>query len=111
MKVTTLVFAAAVTWACAAGAHATTIIGARPCGSWTNARTDPSAAISNVANEDWLLGYISGLAMGSQLDVLRGSDYVSLYQWVDNYCRAHPRADLGDAGQALFASLRQGKGL
>lgn len=109
MKWTTLVFAAALTGTMAA--HATTIIGARPCRSWTDARTTPSAAISNVANEDWVLGYLSGLAMGSQRDVLRSADYVALYQWVDDYCRAHPSADLGDAGQALFAALRQRKGL
>lgn len=51
------------------------------------------------------LGYLSGLAMQSDKDVLAGLDAPSLYLWVTNYCKANPLETTTNAGYILFLEL------
>lgn len=88
--------------------QAVTIRGVPSCGDWVENR-----ALNNVlgvANEFWLLGYLSGLAVGSNRDFIKGTDNPSLFLWVDNFCRASPLKDVADAGSQLLRELTRQKG-
>lgn len=89
-------------------AEAVSIRGARSCGQWISYRAAKSWEALVV--ENWLVGYLSGLANAApgdntnfwgrpSIDLL---DIGSAYLWVDNYCRANPLKRLDDAGDALF---------
>jgi len=57
--------------------------------------------------ESWVLGYVSGLALGiDQPNLLRGRDGAALFAWIDNYCRQDPLKGVPDAATALFIALR-----
>lgn len=78
------------------------IRGVPSCGVWVKDR-----ATKDQFNANWLVGYLSGKAVGSGQNFwgrqgVNSLDYESVFLWVDNYCRANPLRDLGDAGQDLF---------
>ena len=74
------------------------------CGQWIEARNGKGVAAHVV--ENWVDGYLSGLAVGSNTEFWRkgGSrlDKESVYLWIDNYCRANPLKTTVEAGSALF---------
>lgn len=78
------------------------------CGEWISHRekSDPLA----LGNTSWLLGYLSGQAVSRGTDFLSGTDNVSIYKWMDNYCRTNPLRDVGSGGIALAAELTRKKG-
>lgn len=76
--------------------------GAAPCGEWLESRQAQTA----LPDEYWLLGYLSGLALGTGLDVLNGVKSASLAAWVDNYCKQYPLENLSTAGSKLFDELK-----
>jgi hypothetical protein len=77
--------------------------GGPSCGSWVQERQVRDWP--SVANELWLVGFLSGLAVGSNHEILAGKDNPSLFLWVDNYCRANPLKEVADAGFALATEL------
>jgi hypothetical protein len=78
------------------------------CGEWVvNREKSTTLALGNSA---WLLGYLSGIGVGSGKDFLSGNDNASLYQWMDHYCRTNPLRDVGAGGNALAAELSGKKG-
>ena len=79
------------------------IVGARSCGAWIANSTQTTA--SREADRAWLVGFLSGLAIGARKDFLRGIDSDSMYLWIDNYCRANPLKFLDSAGVALAQEL------
>ena len=96
-------------WLTASHAEALQIRGFTSCGTWVKETQEDGWGI--VTSRMWLLGYLSGKASGSGKDVLRGTDNDSIFLWVDNYCKANPLKDIGDAGAALFSELAKKKGL
>lgn len=78
------------------------------CGEWVVHR-EKSDTLA-LANASWLLGYLSGMAIGSGKDYLAGSENSSLYKWMDNYCRKNPLRDLSSGANALAAELSGKKG-
>ena len=54
---------------------------------------------NNAADEKiFLLGFLSGLAMGIQKDFLKYVDASAVFIWTDNYCKANPTDGLIRAG-------------
>ena len=90
-----------------APASAVTLRGTQSCGAWVNDRHGVYA----VPNLTWVIGFLSGLALESNKDFLRGTDNDSISVWIDNYCHAHPLNDLSDASQELAVELVRRKGL
>ena len=90
-------------------AQAVTILGSRSCGTWVSERSLKS--LGALVNETWLVGYLSGLAYGSDKDFLKGTDNESLFLWVDNYCRANPLKTTFEAGETLHLELIKQKKL
>jgi hypothetical protein len=78
------------------------------CGEWISHR-EKSDTLA-LGNTSWLLGYLSGLAVGRGKDFLSGTDNVSIYKWMDNYCRTNPLRDVSSGGVALSAELTKTKG-
>jgi hypothetical protein len=78
------------------------------CGEWIVHR-EKSDTLA-LGNASWLLGYLSGMAIGSGKDYLSGTDNSSIYGWMDNYCRSNPLRDLSSGGNALAAELTRKKG-
>lgn len=72
------------------------------CGTWTANRNQPIGGL----HEQWLEGFVSGAAIMSGKDLIRGTDGDALYAWADNYCLAHPLDSLSDAAIALVRTLR-----
>jgi hypothetical protein len=93
-------------------AEAVTVKGSRTCSQWQRAREDQD--MSMLAARNWLLGYLSGLSTGRDREFWGGGgtrvaelDNDSVFVWVDNYCAAHAKANLGEAGEALFLERMQ----
>lgn len=85
-------------------ASATTTVGAPSCGSWVSERAKGQTMMT-LAEQNWLVGYLSGVAVGAASDFLKGTDNASLFLWVDNYCRANPLKNLAAAGTELAVEL------
>lgn len=88
------------------GAKTIEVRGIRSCGEWVNDKE-----ILAFGNQTWLIGYLSGLAVGTKKQLLSGTDNQSIYLWVENYCRANPLRSLSDAGNALYFELVKQKNL
>ena len=83
--------------------QAAAIIGTRSCGEWV--ANNRKAGFAQTSDHTWLLGFLSGLALGLEKDFLKGMDAPSLYLWVDNYCQANPLQRVDDAGKDLAREL------
>ncbi|MEM5382732.1 hypothetical protein VSR68_03890 [Paraburkholderia phymatum] len=88
---------------CPGAAHATTAMSVPSCGQWI-ARKNSSS--DKATSESWLLGYLSGLATGTRVDILRDTDYDSLMVWMDNYCNAHPLERVSGGAAQLYLDLQ-----
>ena len=66
--------------------------GVTSCGAWTSdRRLGPGSPVA-VADEQWVLGFLSAVPYASTqpMDPLRGVDAEAVWGWFDNYCLAHP---------------------
>jgi hypothetical protein len=80
----------------------------RSCGVWIDERShgDSKSALDSSVSQTWLMGFLSGIAVGLGEDFLKDApDGASLYLWMDNYCRAHPLNSIGDGGMDLALEL------
>ena len=77
------------------------------CGEWVKDRQQRERAVFAAASELWVVGYLSGLAIGLNTN-LWGHPNVnelrpeSVFLWIDNYCRANPLKNVDAAANALF---------
>ena len=80
--------------------------GTRSCRKWAEERALAEGQkemnrIPVLISKSWFLGYIAGRASGAKRDLLADIDDESIFLWLDNYCRDHPRENLARAGLAL----------
>src|SRR5271165_5759814 len=73
--------------------------GLASCESWTTARRDQNVEV--LAIQQWVLGFLSGLAETATIDPLNGTDGEGVYAWIDNYCQEHPIDQLVTAVEAF----------
>ena len=75
-------------------------VGNSSCGAWTESRRSRASYL----REQWVLGYLSGIAVVNQDgdDPLRGMDADGVWGWIDNYCRANPIRRITDAANAFY---------
>ncbi|MGO8755313.1 MAG: hypothetical protein ACLQHK_08790 [Gallionellaceae bacterium] len=88
-----------------ASSNAVVARGARSCQIWAKDRAENS--ILGVADETWLVGYLSGLAYGSNIDVLQAADNDSIFLWMDEYCKSHPLGNMTGGANRLFSQLKK----
>jgi hypothetical protein len=79
------------------------------CGTWIKNRATPNQPTwSAVVDEFWLYGYLSGLAVGSNVDILKvHPDKDSLNLWMDNYCKKNPLNIVQEGANDLFVDLNK----
>lgn len=88
------------------------IKGARSCSKWVEEMraadsTKDMNKVPLLITRSWFLGYLSGRADNSGKNFLKGTDSDSIFLWLDNYCRANPKAGLDKAGNDLARELMQ----
>ena len=80
-----------------------TILGDRSCGTWINDRKENGVGMLYQSN--WLMGYLAGMSVELNKDLLRNTDMDSLNFWVDNFCKNNPLDTLTIAGRKLEIEL------
>lgn len=88
-------------------AVAVEIRGHTSCGKWQSERANSQI---NYA-ETWLMGYLSGYAVGRSRDFLKGTDNASIFYWMDTYCRSNPLRDTVDGADLLIRELQIKRGV
>ncbi len=83
--------------------------GAPSCGEWIAHRKESDTLA--LSNTSWLVGYLSGLAVGAGKNFLPGSENTAIFSWMDNYCRANPLKDIASGGTAFMSELLLKKGI
>jgi hypothetical protein len=94
-------------------ANALTVIGDRTCQKWIHDRNaakkanpSPDEIWQELADESWLMGFLTGVAVESYTDYLKQPNAEAINIWVDNYCAQHPLNFLGTASHQLYLDLR-----
>lgn len=73
--------------------QAAEIRGYTDCGQWLDVRTNSQKKTLSLARQLWVLGYLSGLAIGKNKEFFLSGNGLSNEQimfWLDNYCRENP---------------------
>ena len=83
--------------------------GTPSCGEWIAHRKESDTLA--LSNTSWLVGYLSGLAVGAGKNFLPGTENTAIFSWMDNYCRSNPLKDLAAGGVALMSELVVKKGI
>ena len=103
------VFVIVLVLSCETALAQVAIVGTRSCGSWVadNEKQKHGPSIGSFGNQAWLVGYLSGLAVGTNINFwgkkgVDALDNQSVYLWIDYYCKANPLKELDDAANALF---------
>jgi hypothetical protein len=78
--------------------------GDKSCSFWAQYRRGPSGDISRIANEAWVLGYISGAGLDRKT---QKSDTQGLLAAVDKACSENPTDLIVDAARTVFNNLRK----
>ena len=86
---------------------AITVVGGKSCGEWIKYRHE--GGWPKVIVQNWLMGYLSGVAMESGIDYLKEAEGESVYIWVDNYCNSNPLERTVNAADKLIIELRKRK--
>lgn len=108
-KCTTIVLAILCTSASLVHAAGTVnFVGVRSCGEWFS---NKSSYLLKSNQESWLLGYLSGLASVTGKDFITGTENSTLFQWVDDFCRAKPIEEIDSAANEIARKLIGRKGL
>jgi hypothetical protein len=90
---------------CASGADAgSTLVGpgSQTCTAWTNREKNP---VVKGSFESWLVGFISGLNVSWERDMIGGGDFDSIVAWMDTRRRATPSDRIGIAALDLGMEL------
>lgn len=102
-----LLAAALAVTAMQASAQNVTVRGSGTCQAYLDAKRSNSVQEA-VKDLSWLLGYMSGLAVATHVNVLGSDDNAeSMLKWVDFYCRVYPAKYLSDAGDLYYRYLKE----
>ena len=101
---------AALVFALAGGfssiSNAVTVKGMENCSAWVKSHAGRSSPSMNmVAQNAWLNGYLSGVAVARNIDFLKGVDANTIQTWMHTYCTNHPSDLIGYAADALSVEL------
>lgn len=81
--------------------------GAPSCSIWLKGQEAERQMQGFNTGQDWLIGYLSGLAIGSGFDFWgekdpNGFDNEEVFNWIDNYCSLNSLNDIGHGADQLF---------
>lgn len=78
------------------------------CGKWLTHQKDLS--YRNVYSS-WLMGFLSGVAMGTKKDFLGKTSPESTFFWMDKYCLENPLETTVWGSMQLIDELKKQKGI
>jgi len=89
-----------------ASAEGVTVRGSPGCQEYLDAkaRNNVQEAVKDLS---WLLGYMSGLAVATQVNILGKDDGEGMLTWVDAYCQTYPARYLSNAGDLYYRFLKE----
>jgi hypothetical protein len=76
--------------------------GSQTCTAWTNRKKN---AVVKGSFESWLVGFISGLNISGERDIVGGGDFDAIVSWMDQRCLAAPSERIGIAALDLGMEL------
>ena len=76
--------------------------GSQTCTAWTNRKKN---TIVKGSFESWLVGFISGLNISGERDIVGGGDFDAIVSWMDQRCLATPSERIGIAALDLGMEL------
>ena len=89
-----------------ASAQNVTVRGSGTCQAYLDAKRN--SVQEAVKDLNWLLGYMSGLAVATQVDVLgKGDNADFMLTWVNAYCQLYPAKYLSDAGDLYYRFVKE----
>lgn len=86
-------------------AHAgATLVGAgsQSCAAWTNRK---KSAVVKGSFEAWVVGFISGLNVSGDREIVGGGDLDAIVAWMDQRCLTAPSQQIGIAALDLAMEL------
>jgi hypothetical protein len=83
--------------------NAVEYMGVTSCEEWMNRHST-----NDSSREEWLLGYLSGIAAGKNIDLLEGAERKSLFLWMDDYCQKNPSKRIDSGAHDLASELIMG---
>lgn len=84
-------------------ASAITVAGGQSCGEWLKHRKN--GGWEAIVVQNWLMGYLSGVAMESNKDFLKNAEGESIFLYIDQYCTKNPLERVRGAGDQLASEL------
>ena len=87
----------------ASNGNAVEYMGVTSCEEWVNRHSTNDSSM-----EEWLLGYLSGIAAGKNIDLLGGAERKSLFLWMDKYCKKNPLKRIDSGAHDLASELIMG---
>jgi len=76
--------------------------GSQTCTAWTNRKRN---AVVKGSFESWLVGFISGLNISGERDMVGAGDFDAIIDWMDQRCRTTPSDRIGIAALDLGMEL------
>jgi hypothetical protein len=70
------------------------------CASWLDAR-----ARNEQYQTAWLLGYLTGVSVGANVNILKGVNPEVIESWMDDYCKSNPQKKMTDGTSDLIELL------
>jgi len=95
-----ILLAACLTVSGPAWAVASLTISDASCASWLGAR-----ARNEQYQTAWLLGYLTGVSVGANVNILKGVGPEVIESWMDDYCRSNPQNKMTDGTSDLIEVL------
>jgi hypothetical protein len=87
---------------------ATEVAGRQTCRLWlAHMGRRSETSWTQIAAQQWLAGYLSGLAAGTGVDALKGVDMEIVYRGMDDFCRENPSLGIREGGDRIFGELQQ----
>lgn len=81
-----------------------TIVGAgsQSCTAWMNRKKNP---VVKAAFESWVVGFVSGLNVGAEREIVGGGDFTAIVAWMDRRCKSNSLDQIGVAALDLAMEL------
>ena len=76
--------------------------GSQTCTAWTNRKKN---AVIKGSFESWLVGFISGLNVSGERDMIGGGEFDAIIKWMDQRCLTTPSDRIGIAALDLGMEL------
>jgi hypothetical protein len=77
-------------------------VGSQSCSAWASRN---KSAIVKSEFESWVVGFISGLNVSGDREIVGGGDFAAIVAWMDRRCRSNPSEQIGVGALNLAIEL------